>query len=199
MHSEPSPESETLSGDFQMSKRIPTEIRQQVLQLLKQGSRSRSISHQLGINRNTVNNWQAMFDRGDVSWVTAPRHHWTEQEAWQAVELFKSGMSYKAAGHAMGMHDGDVRRYVRNIEKYGVPILKRGRPAKHQEVKHMPGKSRKLRKESSATNADSKTHTEKEYREMEIMLESLVAAINEHLGGTEGSKNNMKGLPFWML
>ena len=52
--SELSPESETLSGDIFMSKKISAEIRLQVLLLLRQGARAQSIATQLRLTKSWV-------------------------------------------------------------------------------------------------------------------------------------------------
>ena len=49
-----SPESETLSGDIFMSKKISAEIRHQVLLLLRQGARAQSIATQLRLTKSWV-------------------------------------------------------------------------------------------------------------------------------------------------
>jgi hypothetical protein len=177
-----------------MAKRISTDVRQQVLQLLKQGSRARSISHHLGLTPSLVQKWQAMFDHGDVSWITASQHHWTVHEAWQAIELFKSGMSYTAAAHAMGMGSADVRRFVINAGKYGVPILKKGRHAQNREVKHMPEKSCDLREESPSQAGSREAQLDREKKELKILLECFMASVDKHLGGTEGRKKKISFL-----
>jgi hypothetical protein len=135
-----------------------------------------------------VQKWQAMFDHGDVSWITASQHHWTVHEAWQAIELFKSGMSYTAAAHAMGMGSADVRRFVINAGKYGVPILKKGRHAQNREVKHMPEKSCDLREESPSQAGSREAQLDRENKELKILLECFMASVDKHLGGTEGRK-----------
>lgn len=173
-----------------MSKKISIEIRQKVLTLLKQGARSFTISKQLGLARISVENWQAAFDRGDVSWSLD--NSWrkrTEAMAWQAVRGYAVCQSYNAAGCALGMSASDVRRYVQNVEKFGAPILKRGVRCQAPEIKNMPDKTTASRgKENVAKELKTARRTIEEQR---IVLDCLLKSIDEHLGS---KKNNVPSL-----
>lgn len=179
-----------LSGDTFMRKRISVEIRQKVLELLRQGARARSISSQLGITRSTVKNWQAAYDQHDLSWVTVTGYYRTsEATALLAVSMYQETNSYARVGHALGLNPASVLRYVTNMAKYGQPILPRGQKPKEPVMK--AEKNDIQVPEPMPTTLKAAQRLIKEQR---IMLESLLESIDEHLGGTVGSKKKISVL-----
>lgn len=111
-----------------MNRKISTEIRLQVLRFLEQGLRSTAIASRLQLLRCTVQQWQYAFDRGDLGWLDpAYRASADSGRALEAVRAFEILGSYSAAGRACGLRPSDVFRYVKNMAKYGIPLLPRGR------------------------------------------------------------------------
>ena len=71
-----SPESETLSGDIFMSKKLSAEIRYQVLLMLRQGARAQTIATQLRLTKSWVQQCQYRFDLGDLTWLDPTIARW---------------------------------------------------------------------------------------------------------------------------
>ena len=123
-----SPESETLSGGSFMSKIISAEILYQVLLLLRQGARAQTIATQLRLTRSWVRQCQYRFDLGDLTWLDPSyRSLVTPELALRAVREYEICGNYTQAARVCNISPSDVYRYVRNMAKWGVPLLPRGR------------------------------------------------------------------------
>lgn len=111
-----------------MNRKISEEIRLQILHFLKQGLRSQVIASRLHLCRSTVIQWQHVFDRGDFRWLnSAHRASVSPERPLQAVRMFKQLGSYGAAARECGLRSLDVFRYVKNMAKYSILLLPRGR------------------------------------------------------------------------
>ena len=162
-----------------MAMALSNEIRKQALALLKRGMRSQAVARILGITRTVVEDWLSAFDRGDYSWTTYAWRKNSEAIALTAVSLYTELKSYQAVAHQLGgMNASTVRRYVLNVEKYGVPILPKGRGGKAKLQALTQGDSimskRKTKPRSRSMNA-----IKRERDECKIALESLLEAIQE--------------------
>ena len=125
---EQSPESETLSGDIFMSKKISAEIRHRVLLLLRQGARAQTIATQLRLTKSWGQQCQYRFDLGDLTWLDPSyRSLVTPELALRAVREYEICGNYTQAARVCNISPSDVYRYVRNMAKWGVPLLPRGR------------------------------------------------------------------------
>ena len=157
--------------------------------------RSPTVARILGINRSVVEYWQSAFDRGDYSWTTYVWRKNSEAIALTAVRLYTELKSYTAVAHQLGgMNAASVRRYVLNVERYGIPILPRGRGCKAKLQAVTWGDSlmskRKTKPRSKSMNA-----IKKEREEYKIALESLLEAIQEKFeDDDEGLKKKVRFL-----
>ena len=188
-----SPESETLSGDTFMGKKISAEIRHQVLLLLQQGARSWTIATRLGLARSWVKRCQYCFDRGDLTWLDPTyRLSATPELALRAVQEYEICYSYTQAARVCNISAADVRRYVQNMAKFGVPLLPRGRPSASTKLAMKTASCAKVpvpvKKPKTLKSA------ERMLEEQRIVLESLLESMNKHLGGTDGSKKKISSL-----
>ena len=182
-----SPESETLSGDIFMSKKISAEIRHQVLLLLRQGARAQSIATQLRLTKSWVQQCQYRFDLGDLTWLDPTYRSLVAPElALRAVREYEICRNYAQAARVCNISPSDVYRYVQNMAKWGVPLLPRGRPSASTKLAMKTSSCAKIpvpvKKPKTLKSA------ERMLEEQRIVLESLLESMNKHLGGTEGSK-----------
>ena len=188
-----SPESETLSGDSFMSKKISAEIRHQVLLLLRQGARAQSIATQLRLTKSWVQQCQYRFDLGDLTWLDPTyRSLVTPELALRAVREYEICRNYAQAARVCNISRSDVYRYVQNMAKWGVPLLPRGRPSASTKLAMKTYSCAKIpvpvKKPKTLKSA------ERMLEEQRIVLESLLESMNKHLGGTEGSKKKISSL-----
>ena len=188
-----SPESETLSGDIFMSKKISAEIRHQVLLLLRQGARAQSIATQLRLTKSWVQQCQYRFDLGDLTWLDPTyRSLVTPELALRAVREYEICRNYAQAARVCNISRSDVYRYVQNMAKWGVPLLPRGRPSASTKLAMKTSSCAKIpvpvKKPKTLKSA------ERMLEEQRIVLESLLESMNKHLGGTEGSKKKISSL-----
>ncbi len=165
-------------GDYSWTS---NEIRKQALELFKKGMRSRAVAQILAIDRTVVREWLSAFDRGDYSWTTYVRRKSSEAIALTAVDLYTELKSYNAVARQLGgMKPSTVRRYVLNVEKYGIPILPQGRDSKAKLQALTQGDSlmskRKTKPRSRSMNA-----IKKERDEYKIALECLLESIKAKL------------------
>lgn len=175
-----------------MFKKIDKVIKEKALQLFQQGYRSESIAKRVGVGRTTVKQWQARFDSGDLSWVTDTSYTKVAPEkAWLAVTMYTDYKSYSAVARALGLASSRVRQYVLNVNQYGCPILPQGRPCRKNVMKQLP-KKRKSPRPPSLPKEVKAAH--KIIEEQRIVLESLLEAIDEQLGGASGSKKKISFL-----
>ena len=169
-----------------MNRKISEEIRLQILHFLEQGLRSQSIASRLHLCRSTVIQWQYAFDRGDFRWLnSAIEHRSVERErALQAVRMFEQLGSYGAAARECGLRSSDVFRYVKNMAKYGIPLLPRGRGSASVKT------DMKSRSRAKSLTKKPKTlkSAERLITEQRIMIESLLESIDKHLGGEIGAQ-----------
>ena len=170
-----------------MGKKISAEIRHQVLLLLQQGARSRTIATRLGLARSWVKRCQYCFDRGDLTWLDPTyRLSATPELALRAVQEYEICYSYTQAARVCNISAADVRRYVQNMAKFGVPLLPRGRPSASTKLAMKTASCAKVpvpvKKPKTLKSA------ERMLEEQRIVLESLLESMNKHLGGTDGSK-----------
>lgn len=178
-----------------MAKAISNEIRKQALELFKKGMRSRAVAQILAIDRTVVREWLSAFDRGDDSWTTYVRRKSSEAIALTAVDLYTELKSYNAVARQLGgMKPSTVRRYVLNVEKYGIPILPQGRDSKAKLQALTQGDSlmskRKTKPRSRSMNA-----IKKERDEYKIALECLLESIQEKFeDDDEGQKKKVRFL-----
>ena len=178
-----------------MAKAISNEIRKQALELFKKGMRSRAVAQILAIDRTVVREWLSAFDRGDDSWTTYVRRKSSEAIALTAVDLYTELKSYNAVARQLGgMKPSTVRRYVLNVEKYGIPILPQGRDSKAKLQALTQGDSlmskRKTKPRSRSMNA-----IKKERDEYKIALECLLESIQEKFeDDDEGQKEKVRFL-----
>lgn len=170
-----------------MRKKISAEIRHQVLLLLQQGVRSQSIAKQLCLTRSWVERCQYRFDHGDLTWLD-PTYGSpvTPEQALRAVREYEICLSYTKVAQVCNISAADVRRYVQNMAKFGVPLLPRGRPSSStklaMESASLPKTIAPVKKPKTLKSA------ERLLEEQRIVLESLLESMNKHLGGTDGSK-----------
>ena len=178
-----------------MAKATSNEIRKQALELFKKGMRSRAVAQILAIDRTVVREWLSAFDRGDYSWTTYVRRKSSEAIALTAVDLYTELKSYNAVARQLGgMKPSTVRRYVLNVEKYGIPILPQGRDSKAKLQALTQGDSlmskRKTKPRSRSMNA-----IKKERDEYKIALECLLESIQEkYEDDDEGLKKKVRFL-----
>ena len=177
-----------------MAKAISNEIRKQALELFKKGMRSRAVAQILAIDRTVVREWLSAFDRGDYSWTTYVRRKSSEAIALTAVDLYTELKSYNAVARQLGGMKPTVRRYVLNVEKYGIPILPQGRDSKAKLQALTQGDSlmskRKTKPRSRSMNA-----IKKERDEYKIALECLLESIQEKFeDDDEGQKKKVRFL-----
>ena len=177
-----------------MAKAISNEIRKQALELFKKGMRSRAVAQILAIDRTVVREWLSAFDRGDDSWTTYVRRKSSEAIALTAVDLYTELKSYNAVARQLGGMKPTVRRYVLNVEKYGIPILPQGRDSKAKLQALTQGDSlmskRKTKPRSRSMNA-----IKKERDEYKIALECLLESIQEKFeDDDEGQKEKVRFL-----
>lgn len=185
-----SPESETLSGDTFMRKKISAEIRQQVLLLLRQGARSWTIANQLNLQRSWVKQCQYRFDIGDLTWLDPTyRSPVTPELALRAVREYELCHSYTQAARVCNISPSDVRRYVKNMAKWGVPLLPKGRPSASTRLAMKTASCAKV--PVSVKKPKTLKSAERMLEEQRILLESLLESMNKHLGGTDGSKKKI--------
>lgn len=188
-----SPESETLSGDTFMGKKISAEIRHQVLLLLQQGARSWTIATRLGLARSWVKRCQYCFDRGDLTWLDPTyRLSATPELALRAVQEYEICYSYTQAARVCNISAADVRRYVQNMAKFGVPLSPRGRPSASTKLAMKTASCAKV--PVPAKKPKTLKSAERMLEEQRIVLESLLESMNKHLGGTDGSKKKISSL-----
>ena len=191
--SELSPESETLSGDIFMSKKISAEIRHQVLLLLRQGARAQSIATQLRLTKSWVQQCQYRFDLGDLTWLDPTyRSLVTPELALRAVREYEICRNYAQAARVCNISRSDVYRYVQNMAKWGVPLLPCRQPSASTKLAMKTSSCAKIpvpvKKPKTLKSA------ERMLEEQRIVLESLLESMNKHLGGTEGSKKKISSL-----
>ena len=177
-----------------MAKATSNEIRKQALELFKKGMRSRAVAQILAIDRTVVREWLSAFDRGDYSWTTYVRRKSSEAIALTAVDLYTELKSYNAVARQLGGMKPTVRRYVLNVEKYGIPILPQGRDSKAKLQALTQGDSlmskRKTKPRSRSMNA-----IKKERDEYKIALECLLESIQEKFeDDDEGQKKKVRFL-----
>lgn len=173
-----------------MNRKITEEIRLQVLHFLEQGLRSEAIASRLQLLRSTVQQWQYAFDRGDFQWLNpAYRASVTPARALQAVRTFEQLGSYGAAARECGLRPSDVFRYVKNMAKYGIPLLPRGHGSTLMETE-MKSRSRAKSLVSSKKPKTLKS-AERLITEQRIMIESLLESIDKHLGGEIGAQKKI--------
>ena len=177
-----------------MAKATSNEIRKQALELFKKGMRSRAVAQILAIDRTVVREWLSAFDRGDYSWTTYVRRKSSEAIALTAVDLYTELKSYNAVARQLGGMKPTVRRYVLNVEKYGIPILPQGRDSKAKLQALTQGDSlmskRKTKPRSRSMNA-----IKKERDEYKIALECLLESIQEkYEDDDEGLKKKVRFL-----
>ena len=162
-----------------MAKAISNEIRKQALKLLKKGMRSQAVAQILAIDRTVVKEWQSAFDRGDYSWTTYVRRKISEAIALTAVNLYTELKSYHAVAHQLGgMSVSTVRRYVLNVQKYGVPILPKGRGGK-AKLQALTQGDLIMSKHKTKPRSRSMNAIKKERDEYKIALECLLESIQE--------------------
>ena len=176
-----------------MGKKISAEIRHQVLLLLQQGARSWTIATRLGLARSWVKRCQYCFDRGDLTWLDPTyRLSATPELALRAVQEYEICYSYTQAARVCNISAADVRRYVQNMAKFGVPLLPRGRPSASTKLAMKTASCAKVpvpvKKPKTLKSA------ERMLEEQRIVLESLLESMNKHLGGTDGSKKKISSL-----
>ena len=107
---EQSPESETLSGDIFMSKKISAEIRHQVLLLLRQGARAQTIATQLRLTKSWVQQCQYRFDLGDLTWLDPTyRSLATPELALRTVREYEICRNYAQAARVCNISPSDGR------------------------------------------------------------------------------------------
>ena len=176
-----------------MNRKISTEIRLQVLRFLEQGLRSTAIASRLQLLRCTVQQWQYAFDRGDLGWLDpAYRASADSGRALEAVRAFEILGSYSAAGRACGLRPSDVFRYVKNMAKYGIPLLPRGRSSAPMR---MDMKSRSRTKSLISTKKPKTLKSaERLIAQQRIMIESLLESMDKHLGGESGDQKKISSL-----
>ena len=178
-----------------MAKAISNEIRKQALELFKKGLRSQAVAQMLAIDRTVVREWQSAFDRGDYSWTTYVRRKSSEAIALTAVSLYTELKSYHAVAHQLGgMKASTVRRYVLNVEKYGIPILPKGRGGKAKLQALIQGDSL-MSKCKTKPRSRSMNAIKKERDEYKIALECLLESIQEkYEDDDEGLKKKVRFL-----
>ena len=178
-----------------MAKAISNEIRKQALELFKKGLRSQAVAQMLAIDRTVVREWQSAFDRGDYSWTTYVRRKSSEAIALTAVSLYTELKSYHAVAHQLGgMKASTVRRYVLNVEKYGIPILPKGRGGKAKLQALIQGDSL-MSKCKTKPRSRSMNAIKKERDEYKIALECLLESIQEkYEDDEEGLKKKVRFL-----
>ena len=163
-----------------MAKAISNEIRKQALKLLKKGMRSQAVAQILAIDRTVVKEWQSAFDRGDYSWTTYVRRKNSEAITLTAVNLYTELKSYHAVAHQLGgMSVSTVRRYVLNVQKYGVPILPKGRGGKAKLQALTQGDLIMSKRSQTKPRSRSMNAIKKERDEYKIALECLLESIQE--------------------
>lgn len=176
-----------------MNRKISEEIRLQILHFLEQGLRSEAIASRLHLHRSTVMQWQYAFDRGDFRWLDpAYRASVVPQKALLAVRMFEQFGSYAAAARECGLRPSDVFRYVKNMAKYGIPLLPRGRGSASMKT-DMKSRSRAKSLVSTKKPKTLKS-AERLIAEQRIMIESLLESIDKHLGGEIGAQKKISSL-----
>ena len=177
-----------------MAKAISNEIRKQALELFKKGMRSRAVAQILAIDRTVVREWLSAFDRGDYSWTTYVRRKSSEAIALTAVDLYTELKSYNAVARQLGGMKPTVRRYVLNVEKYGIPILPKGRGGKAKLQALIQGDSL-MSKCKTKPRSRSMNAIKKERDEYKIALECLLESIQEkYEDDDEGLKKKVRFL-----
>ena len=183
-----------------MSRKISAEIRHQVLLLLKQGARSRTIATQLKVSRSWATECQRRFDRGDLSWLDPAYRSLTSLElAMQAVREYVACRSYAEAARICNISSSAVYRYVQNMSKWGTPLLSAERPSSSTKLEMKST----VRAKALLSIKKPKTlkSAERLIQEQRIVLESLLASIDKHLGGADGSEKKIVAgqnkLPLW--
>lgn len=174
-----------------MNRKISEEIRLQILHFLEQGLRSEAIASRLHLHRSTVIQWQYAFDRGDFRWLnSAHRASVSRERALQAVRMFEQLGSYGATARECGLRPSDVFRYVKNMAKYGIPLLPRGRGSASMKT------DMKSRSRAKSLTKKPKTlkSAERLISEQRIMIESLLESIDKHLGGEIGAQKKISSL-----
>lgn len=176
-----------------MSRKISAEIRHQVLLLLKQGARSRTIATQLKVSRSWATECQRRFDRGDLSWLDPAYRSLTSPElAMQAVREYVACRSYAEAARICNISSSAVYRYVQNMSKWGMPLLSAERSPSSTKLEMKST----VRAKALLSIKKPKTlkSAERLIQEQRIVLESLLASIDKHLGGADGSKKKISSL-----
>lgn len=100
--------------------------------------------------------------------------------------MFEQLGSYGAAARECGLRSSDIFRYVKNMAKYGIPLLPRGRDSASMKT------DMKFRSHAKSLVSTKKPKTlksaERLITEQRIMIESLLELIDKHLGGEIGAQ-----------
>ena len=172
-------------GSF-MPQRIPQDVRQQVLQLLQKGLRYRAIARILHISCSTVKRWQGQFDHGIMDWTQAHRPAVTSEIAQSIVQRYLEVGSFLQVAKEFGVSDRSVHRYYMNILNAGQPFLPKGRkPCRQKTGEPMPQQKPQRARAASSRKARTTASYEKEIRELNILVESLLVSMEQNLEGVK--------------
>ena len=165
-----------------MPQRIPPNVRQQVLELLKKGLRYRAIARVVNISYSTIKRWQGQFDRGITDWTQARRPFMTSEIAQSAVERYLEVGSFLQVAKEFGVSDRSVHRYYMNVLNSGQPLLPKGRkPHSPKTTSSMPQHKPKNTQVTSSHKPRTTASYEKEIRELNILVESLLVSMEQNL------------------
>lgn len=167
-----------------MSKTISEEVKKEALKLFQEGGRYKTIAKQLDLTTSLVWDWQHAFDQKDYRWISCRKNKFSESQALLAVNLYTKIKSYSAVAHRLGgMSPSDVRRFVLNVSRYGIPFLPRGVHAKaklESLTKAREQGEQLMSKHKPKTRWRSLNSLKKERDEYKVMLECLLKSIEKN-------------------
>lgn len=158
-----------------MAKRLSTEIKKKVLQLLKEGMGYRSIASTLGLNRSTVKAYSLLYRADNTDWVENEHVPPNPELLDMAVREYLDGSAgLEMLSSKYGIRPTSIRTGAQNFLNHGVVRLPKGR----NSMKRLQAQKKGLRSALSRTESTERRLTAKEAKELRELLEVNIAVID---------------------